>query len=828
MNTNSRLTSALAVAALLLVGCTAAVTAAVPGQVGPYKVEISTEPPVIPVGKVRLTVKVTDASGKPLEGAQVRALVKMPAMNMGEKETTARPAGKPGEYVTDASFMMAGGYDARLNISGAQGTASGTVALATGQDTGAAAGGGFTPLSVLPWVIVVALVAFVLYRMRQTGQRLRWRTLATRGTLSGVILLVAMFALARYAVDHWRRPGAMTPIEAQSMEMNTPAPPGTAPVTLATVESGPVESTVRYTGQAVGYNEQDVSARTQGWLTWMPLYVGSKVTAGQVVARLDTSQIQPQIAERQAGVNMASKGVDVSIREYRQAVAEVSRMRAEVAGKRDGLAGAQAEVAAAQEERTSAEAELASMQSMVADAEAMVAAMKADQDYWQQEIGRMRTLLDKGAVSKEEYQRELAQAATADSKVKQAQARQIQVKAQVRGAQASVRKAAAMVQAAEKKVQQMASEVRAAEAAVRSTQAMADASQAKIGEAQAGVQQAKGALSSVATTQGYAEVRAQISGVVTQRVTSPGTLVNPGQAIVKVAQVSPIRLQANVAEADLARVRVGSRVVVTGQNDTRGPVVARVTSISPSVDPVARTGIVEAVVPNTDGRFLPGQFVVMDISTGRPSPALRVPVAAVRMRTPAAGGVLAAGTAQYVWVAEPAGQAGQFTVSPVEIRTGASDGSVVEVASGLKAGQQVVVSGGHYLKSGDTVVVANAPDATPAQPSAGGHEGHPMPGMSGTATPPAAGAGAANGATVEVSSAGFSPASVSLKAGVPAKLTFIRKDEQNCGNEVVLPDYGIKKSLILNQPVVVEFTPKKGEVTFSCGMNMLTGKVVAK
>jgi RND family efflux transporter MFP subunit len=609
--------------------------------------------------------------------------------------------------------------------------------------------------------------------------------------------------------------------------MNTPAPPGTAPVILATVESGPVESTVRYTGQAVGYNEQDVSARTQGWLTWMPLYVGGKVTAGQVVARLDTSQIQPQIAERQAGVDMSRQGVAVAQKEYRQALAEVNQAHGEAGMLRGALEEARANVEAAREERANAEAGLSAVQSRVIDAEAQIQAAKADQEYWRQEIGRMKSLLDRGAVSKDEYQREVAQAATADSKVRQAQAMVSQVNSEVRAAEAGVRKADAMIRAAENKVKSAQAELSSHTAHVRSAQAAADAAREKIGQAQSGVQQSRAALSSVATAQGYAEIRAQISGVVTQRVASPGTLVNPGQAIVKVAQVSPIRLQANVAEVDLASVRVGSRVVVTGQSDKHSPVVARVTSISPSVDPVARMGTVEAVVANTDGRFLPGQFVSMNISTGRPSQALRVPVAAIRTRTPAASGVLAAQTAQYVWIAEPAGQAGQFMVSPAEIRTGVSDGRYVEVVSGVKAGQRVVISGGQYLKSGDTVAAADARGAVPAEggtaPAHTGHEGHQMGGSA--SAPPKAGA---NEATVEVSSAGFSPARLSLRAGVPAKLTFIRKDEQNCATEVVLPDYGIKKSLALNQPVVAEFTPKKGEITFTCGMNMLTGKVVAK
>jgi plastocyanin domain-containing protein len=45
----------------------------------------------------------------------------------------------------------------------------------------------------------------------------------------------------------------------------------------------------------------------------------------------------------------------------------------------------------------------------------------------------------------------------------------------------------------------------------------------------------------------------------------------------------------------------------------------------------------------------------------------------------------------------------------------------------------------------------------------------------------------------------------------------------------VLPDYGIRRTLPLDEPVVIEFTPEKaGELTFSCGMGMLRGSVIVK
>jgi plastocyanin domain-containing protein len=82
-------------------------------------------------------------------------------------------------------------------------------------------------------------------------------------------------------------------------------------------------------------------------------------------------------------------------------------------------------------------------------------------------------------------------------------------------------------------------------------------------------------------------------------------------------------------------------------------------------------------------------------------------------------------------------------------------------------------------------------------------------------------------AKISITAKGFEPASVNLKANVPAKLTFLRTTNDTCATEVVIPDYKIKKELPLNKAVDVEFTPAKaGDIAFACGMSMYKGKIV--
>lgn len=83
--------------------------------------------------------------------------------------------------------------------------------------------------------------------------------------------------------------------------------------------------------------------------------------------------------------------------------------------------------------------------------------------------------------------------------------------------------------------------------------------------------------------------------------------------------------------------------------------------------------------------------------------------------------------------------------------------------------------------------------------------------------------------TIVVGSQGYRPSSVTLRRGIPARLTFIRKTDQTCGREIVIPDYGINQALPLNTPIVIRLTPKtSGRFKFTCGMNMFRGSLVVR
>lgn len=81
---------------------------------------------------------------------------------------------------------------------------------------------------------------------------------------------------------------------------------------------------------------------------------------------------------------------------------------------------------------------------------------------------------------------------------------------------------------------------------------------------------------------------------------------------------------------------------------------------------------------------------------------------------------------------------------------------------------------------------------------------------------------------ITVDASGYHPGSVSVQAGVPVTLVFLRTSDEGCGQQLSFPSLGIRRDLPLDTPVELTLTPERGEIAFTCGMDMLRGTVVAR
>lgn len=76
---------------------------------------------------------------------------------------------------------------------------------------------------------------------------------------------------------------------------------------------------------------------------------------------------------------------------------------------------------------------------------------------------------------------------------------------------------------------------------------------------------------------------------------------------------------------------------------------------------------------------------------------------------------------------------------------------------------------------------------------------------------------------------GYAPAQLRVPAGRPVRLIFERRDSGSCSEEVVFPDFGIRRFLPQGERTVIEVTPPTpGRYDFTCGMSMLRGSIVAE
>ena len=83
--------------------------------------------------------------------------------------------------------------------------------------------------------------------------------------------------------------------------------------------------------------------------------------------------------------------------------------------------------------------------------------------------------------------------------------------------------------------------------------------------------------------------------------------------------------------------------------------------------------------------------------------------------------------------------------------------------------------------------------------------------------------------SIIVTSDGYTPATIRLRKGAPAQLTFIRTTDDTCGTEIRIPAYGISRALPLNERVTVRFKPSRtGVFKLTCGMDMFRGSIVVR
>ena len=223
----------------------------------------------------------------------------------------------------------------------------------------------------------------------------------------------------------------------------------------------------------------------------------------------------------------------------------------------------------------------------------------------------------------------------------------------------------------------------------------------------ADAQSAKAARDIAAQNLARAQVRPPKPGVINTKAVETGRFVKTGDVLGTLVDVSRLQLRFRVSEAESLRARVGQsvrfRVASLGDRDF----VATIYHVGDVADPATRQVEVMAWVKNP-GELKPGFFAEVTLASETRRGALVVPEGAVQASEK--------GFVTYVV------QDGKARLRPIQIglRTGTG---LVEVLSGVKAGDVVVVEGSDRLADGLPVLPAAAPSSSAADP-----KGAPAPG----------------------------------------------------------------------------------------------------
>ena len=217
--------------------------------------------------------------------------------------------------------------------------------------------------------------------------------------------------------------------------------------------------------------------------------------------------------------------------------------------------------------------------------------------------------------------------------------------------------------------------------------------------AQARVETAASDLTTSELRLRYGTVRAPDAGTITTRSVSVGQIAQAGTEMLRMLRQDRVEWRAEVPEAQLARIKAGQTVEVTGVDGST--LQGRVRTVAPTVQTTNRTGLV--YVDITGGNARPGMFARGEIAAGKGA-GLLVPVASVVMQD----------GYSYVFVVKEKNVVERCLVQQVGVH-----GDEMEIASGVAVGEVVAVKGAGFLKDGDTVTVNNAAPAPAAAPSGG-------------------------------------------------------------------------------------------------------------
>ncbi len=519
-------------------------------------------------------------------------------------------------------------------------------------------------------------------------------------------------------------------------------------------------------GSTQAIADAQVGARATGYVRRRYVDIGAHVRAGQVLAEIESpdvdqqlSQANAQVAQSQATVQQSQADVanrQATVAQYR---ANVRQAQANLESSRAALANAKAKLAQLEAAEKTAEAQRDQAQQNVGIKQAALRQANTQLQLAQLTYQRYQTLLKAGYVALQDVDQNRAAFENAQSAVNSAQAdvgasqKAVDAaQANVRSAQANIASGQAEVSAAEKNVGAVAETISAARATVNAAQATVRQSQSTVTANQYAQVANQANSKRFAVLTGFEKVVAPFDGVITARNIDVGSLVNAGggaasgastggstsstsvanvgsasttsatpntasaSGLFGLARTDVLRILVPVPQAFAALMRPGITTHVTLREFPGRTFDGLVTNVAGALDSVSRTRLTEVHLPNQKGELLPGMFAQIAFDLPKFGTGMVVPATALLFD--------GQGTRVALVGAEN-------KVHFMPVRMGRDFNTQVEVIEGVKPDDTVLANPSDDLKEGEKIQPVFPPP--PGQPPAGAPASQAAPGKK---TPP--------------------------------------------------------------------------------------------
>ncbi|MGS3185753.1 efflux RND transporter periplasmic adaptor subunit [Aeromonas taiwanensis] len=226
----------------------------------------------------------------------------------------------------------------------------------------------------------------------------------------------------------------------------------------------------------------------------------------------------------------------------------------------------------------------------------------------------------------------------------------------------------------------------------------------QLDDAEAAYRSLEADIESLKATIARREVRAPFSGAVGLRNVFLGQYLEPGTEIVRLEDTSVMRLRFTVPQTDISKISLGQTIKINVDAYPQTQFDGQITAIEPAVNYQSGLVQVQADIPNNDGQLRSGMFARASIILPTVKDQIVIPQSAISFTL----------YGENVYVIHEAD--GVKRAKQVVVKAGERRGDDVHVLSGIKAGDEIVLSGQVRLSNDTKVrVVENDALAVPAQ-----------------------------------------------------------------------------------------------------------------